>query len=744
MAKSNKKPEGNGKKKNLAWMATVTVLALFVSMVILRETVFYPSLRSTVPAQTDPEDSGTTSTTDPAAPPVAQSTTPEVPTAPATDVPQAGEEIGWAAAQFHEVSVGSADNRDGFTAVFSDRGGTMPVLRFIDGPKETGKPTYVRTPVDPGESTRRDDPDRTLLLLGPTGSLTLWRYNPATGENEAVPDGSHFIDPFPERLAPGSGPFNQIWEDGQPVTYSLTGSAAWLNNRRWEHLGTTKQEDGSAEIRFRFNGGENSVTVTRTYRLYPGFKVACEITVTAGPAMPAQTMRLGMYGPVGIREDLYKAERAGVMALFQAGNGLVYEHYDKLFGSPVSSAISKHREELMEQGRNWRVNEVPASKLHGTEPEFRLMLNGLSNGYFVAAIGSDALLPEDVIPGGGIVVRRSVSTKLDDQEYAMLDAVGSVTAATWGFPTVRLEPGQSVTRRTVLYAGPNDSSSVQKAFLAGNPALREDGTLRDRSSWDDLVYVGWPAFITAPLNWLLGWLQSLVGITGLAIICLTLVVRFAISPLSVKAQVTMQVHGDKMRRIKPKLDAVREKYKGNSSRDAQMLMFQETRAVMKANNVSLFPLGGCFILLLQMPIFFALYSSVRTSFMLRHESFLWIEDLARPDTLFGISLAWDIPILAAAGFLTLNLLPILWTLLLIFQQKLQPKPTDPQQAKMQRQMSFILPIMGVLFYAMPAGFTLYFVVSSIYSFIETRLVKFWLIKTGRIEPHAGVGGMGAM
>jgi membrane protein insertase Oxa1/YidC/SpoIIIJ len=86
------------------------------------------------------------------------------------------------------------------------------------------------------------------------------------------------------------------------------------------------------------------------------------------------------------------------------------------------------------------------------------------------------------------------------------------------------------------------------------------------------------------------------------------------------------------------------------------------------------------------------------------------------------------------GFLTFNILPMLWIALSILQFKMQPKPDDPQQAAMQKQMGCIFPIMGLMFYGFASGFAFYFIVSSIYSIAESKLIKHNLIKQGVMPP----------
>src|SRR5690606_1764729 len=145
-----------------------------------------------------------------------------------------------------------------------------------------------------------------------------------------------------------------------------------------------------------------------------------------------------------------------------------------------------------------------------------------------------------------------------------------------------------------------------------------------------------------------------------------------------------------------KLDAIREKYDGKKGQEAQLKMLTETRTVMKEHNVGMLPLGGCLPMLIQLPIFIGLYRAFGAAFFLRQADFLWIHDLSLPDaTIPGSFYVGEgfFGFLAHNGYLTINILPMLWIVLSVLQFKLQPKPDDPQQAAMQRNMAFIFPLM---------------------------------------------------
>lgn len=152
----------------------------------------------------------------------------------------------------------------------------------------------------------------------------------------------------------------------------------------------------------------------------------------------------------------------------------------------------------------------------------------------------------------------------------------------------------------------------------------------------------------------------------------------------------------KMQKIQPAIKELREKYKEDKQKLNTKMM-----ELYKKEGVN--PLGGCLPILVQIPVFFALYWTLDGAIELRHQSFLWAIDLTQPDTIAHI---FSIPI---------NPLAILMALTMVLQQKLTPVATDPMQAKM---MMFMPLIMLIFLYSLPSGLTLYWTVSQIISIIQ--------------------------
>ena len=215
---------------------------------------------------------------------------------------------------------------------------------------------------------------------------------------------------------------------------------------------------------------------------------------------------------------------------------------------------------------------------------------------------------------------------------------------------------------------------------------------------DLVVDYGWLWFIAKPLHTLLSFIQSFVGNWGVAIICLTFIVRGAMYPLT-KAQYTSMA---KMRMLQPKLQAMRERIGDDRQR-----MSQEMMELYKKEKVN--PLGGCLPLILQMPIFIALYWALMESVELRHSPFFgWITDLSAQDPLY--------------------ILPLLMGASMFMIQKMSPTTvTDPMQQKI---MTFMPVMFTVFFLFFPSGLVLYWLVSNIVTLIQQSLIYKALEKKG--------------
>ena len=245
---------------------------------------------------------------------------------------------------------------------------------------------------------------------------------------------------------------------------------------------------------------------------------------------------------------------------------------------------------------------------------------------------------------------------------------------------VNLEPGAQIGHLYRIYLGPQDLKELNSV----------------KAEWAAIIYYGTFDFIAQLLLQLLGFFYSLVHNWGWAIIILSLAVYLLLFPLSIKQMRSMK----EMQLLQPKIEALRKELKDNPQR-----LNKEIMELYKEHKVN--PLGGCLPLLLQMPIFFALYQALIRSVALRGARFLWIKDLSSPDSLF--TLKNSIPFLGNQ----INILPILMAIGMFVQQKISTVKATGEAAQQQKIMSIIMPIMfGVIFYQMPSGLVLYWFVNS--------------------------------
>ncbi len=229
-------------------------------------------------------------------------------------------------------------------------------------------------------------------------------------------------------------------------------------------------------------------------------------------------------------------------------------------------------------------------------------------------------------------------------------------------------------------------------------------------------------FSFKPIEKVLAWLLNLIAGIGIgygwAVVVLTVLVRGLMFPLSRKSQVSMRLHGKKMALLKPKMEAVKKKYK-DSKKQQQMTM-----KLMREEKVSLLP-GGCLLAFVQMPIWIALYGILQTTFEMRHASFFWAADLTAPDHFLELPFTqgW----MVVDGWL--NLFPILMMITWGISSHMTPLPDDPQQRSQAKMMRWMPMLFGVFLYGFASGLTLYMTMSALWSICEVQLIRrLWLNK----------------
>lgn len=227
--------------------------------------------------------------------------------------------------------------------------------------------------------------------------------------------------------------------------------------------------------------------------------------------------------------------------------------------------------------------------------------------------------------------------------------------------------------------------------------------------FDRAVDFGMLYFITKPIFLLLNYLNKVIGNFGISILILTVIIKLLLFPLAHKGFKGM----NKLKELQPKMLQLKERYKDDAMEFQRALMAMYKKE--KAN-----PMSGCLPILLQIPVFFALYKVLYVSIEMRHAPFFgWIKDLSIPDpttifNLFGL-IPWDPP-----QILMIGVFPIMMALTMYIQQRLNPEPADPVQAKVIRLMPVIFLFM---FASFPAGLVIYWTWSNILSIAQQMLIK---------------------
>ena len=259
-------------------------------------------------------------------------------------------------------------------------------------------------------------------------------------------------------------------------------------------------------------------------------------------------------------------------------------------------------------------------------------------------------------------------------------------------PAVTVGPGQDINWTMSCYAGPKEYERLHALGNGLETILRMDLFL----FW----HPAWMGLITRQI------LRSLIGLNrflghrwgyGFAIVVITFVIKMLFWPLTHRSTASMR----KMQKIQPLVKEVREKHK-----DQPEKMNRKIMELYREHHVS--PLGGCLPMLLQIPVFFALFNTFRSAIELRHATFFWVADLSLPDTVATIV---GLPIRPLALFMALSML---------LQQKMMPTSGDPSQARM---MSFMTVFFLFIFYSMPAGLTLYWTVNQVLTIIQNLVSR---------------------
>jgi len=469
-----------------------------------------------------------------------------------------------------------------------------------------------------------------------------------------------------------------------------------LNRLDWKSFDPETADDGSQTARFeaiikREDTGQPALRLTKIYKISrDSYLLDCDVTVE-NLVNTEQKVRLNMAGPGGLGREAIRTDMRKVVAAFRDSKNQISSV--KLDKKKLSKAKSLDDRQLKKPGGNFlwiaAVNKYFAAILVPRPEEGKDYCDWITTktGRFYNPDGD-------------------VKADTGDEMLGMdLTAATSTLAAT----------GQADSSRTYnfqLYLGPKD-----KSFFDKNEMYKKLGFLQTI----DFMGCCCPTRIISPLAFgilaLMKWMYGFIGNYGVVIIILVFLMRLCMHPITKKSQISMS----KMGTLAPKAEEIKKKYANNKAEMNKQMM-----ALYREQGAS--PIMGFLPMMVQMPIWIALWSAVYASIDLRGAAFLpfWITDLSVPDALVRFStltvplLGWKIE--------SLNLLPLLMGVAFYLQQQLMPSQanasTNPQMAQQQKMMKIMMPLLfPLMLYKAPSGVNLYIMASTFAGVIEQYVIR---------------------
>jgi len=468
-----------------------------------------------------------------------------------------------------------------------------------------------------------------------------------------------------------------------------TGKAFPLDRLNWQSTGINKNTDGSETISFYAVILKNSselVKLTKTYTLRPeNYLLDCNVTITnlSGAEIKAS---LDMLGPVGITREDQRTDTRTVTTGFLNPQGLV--EVTKINIKKIAKDFG---------GK---------AKLFHKNAEYKFLWTSISDKYFTAIIRpvpaeannlysdwTDAKYALCFDPDADVKDDENIGVRLETQ-------------------TASIASQQKLAYNFQVYIGPKDRHLFDSTPLYTKLGFRK--AIDFQACFGD-TFSPLSFFILTAMDWLYGFIPNY----GVVIIIFVFVVRVLLHPITKKSQVSMM----KMSKLAPKSEEIKKKYADNKAEMNKQMM-----TLYKEHGAS--PILGCLPMLLQMPIWIALYSAIYAGIEFRGAAFLpfWITDLSNVDALFYFPAAAEkIPFIGTFIGTSFNLLPLLLGVAMFAQQRLMPSSapsSNPQAAQQQKMMLWMMPIMMLLFlYRAPSGLNLYIMASTTAGVVEQYVIK---------------------
>ena len=497
-----------------------------------------------------------------------------------------------------------------------------------------------------------------------------------------------------------------------------------LHKLHWKNFGVEKGYDGSQTARFeaviKTSAGEPVVKLNKTYKVVPGsYDLSCKLTVE-NLTDSEQKVRFDLAGPIGIGREAIRVDMRKVVGGFVTSEAEVVSSRKDIQTTFLRRKLglkdatleyqnalqTRSQARIEEAKRNLRIGH----NLPARHKQAHFLWAATTNKYFAAILRA---VPDKgknfcdwVRDKTGRYYNPDGIVDTGDETIGLDLKIASSTLAPAG------QLGGTRTYKFQLYLGPKDKTLFDKNELYHKLGFVE--TI-------DFMACCCPASIIRPLAFgvlaVMKWMHEFIPNYGVVIIILVLLIRLVIHPVTKKSQVSMS----KMTKLAPKAEAIKKKYANNKTEMNKQLM-----ALYKEQGAS--PIMGMLPMMVQMPIWIALYSAIYASIELRGAAFLpfWITDLSAPDALVRFSTV-TIPLLGWK-LSSLNLLPILMGVVFYLQQKLMPHPAaasaSPQAAQQQKMMMIMLPLLfPLMLYNAPSGLNLYIMASTFAGVIEQHIIR---------------------
>ncbi|MCX5635944.1 MAG: YidC/Oxa1 family insertase periplasmic-domain containing protein [Planctomycetota bacterium] len=467
-----------------------------------------------------------------------------------------------------------------------------------------------------------------------------------------------------------------------------------LNNLQWKSFDVEVADDGSQSAKFEAiikndTSGEPIIKLTKAYSVFPGrYDLLCNISVE-NLSTAEQKVRLNLNGPVGIGQEDPRSDDRKAIAGFKAPGG----------------EITTARVDIVKFDAGKTFEEKPLAEAGGN-----FVWAAVTNKYFAAIL---VPMPDEGKNVCDWVTDRTARfynpdglKQSKDENIGVNFKIAPVVLAASG------QAGSIKQYKFQLYLGPKDKSLFDK-----NELYRSLGFFH---TIDFMPCFCCPAAMINPLAFgilaLMKWMYGFIYNYGVVIIILVFLIRIVLHPITKKSQVSMS----KFAKLAPKAEEIKKKYANN-----KVEMNKQVMALYKEQGAS--PVISFLPMLVQMPIWMALYGAIYASIDLRGAAFLpfWITDLSAPDAIMTFS-AIKIPLFGDLN--SLNLLPILMGVEFYLQQKLMPAQTsavtNPQMAQQQKMMMVMMPILfPLMLYSAPSGLNLYIMASTFAGVIEQYVIK---------------------